>query len=230
MIFEQAQRLTEILLAVAVAQQALEHLVAPKGDRNRFVVQLVLALAMVDGRAPAIVQGLLLVVSVAAITHYRGPYNGGSDRMRLLVLGCLWLSHLAPSQAWQHIFFGYLAVQVLLSYVVAGVVKLVNPEWRDGRALRDVFSFSVYPVSESLRTWAGQPSALLVASWAIMLVEVAFPLALAHVMALQVALGLALAFHIGNACLFGLNRFVWAWIAAYPSLLWFQQELVGRLF
>ena len=93
-----------------------------------------------------------------------------------------------------------------------------------------MFLFSVYPVSESLRRWAGQPSALLVASWAIMLIEVAFPLALAHVMALKIALGVALAFHIGNACLFGLNRFVWAWVAAYPSLLWFQQELVTRLF
>jgi len=229
-IFEQAQRLTEVLLALAVFQQALEHLIVPVRDRAWFVVQLILALAVADGAAPAFTQGALLVASAATIRHFRGPYNGGSDRMRLLVLGCLWLSHVASSPTWQHIFFGYLAVQVLLSYVVAGVVKLVNPDWRDGRALRDVFAFSVYPVSESLRRWAGRPSALLVASWAIMLVEVAFPLALAHGMALKVALGVALAFHIGNASVFGLNRFVWAWIAAYPSLIWFQQELIGRMF
>ncbi|MFN7982540.1 MAG: HTTM domain-containing protein [Vicinamibacterales bacterium] len=230
MIFEQAQRLTEVLLALAVLQQALEHLVVPTRDRGWFVVQAILAFAVADGGAPAYTQGALLVACTATIRHFRGPYNGGSDRMRLLVLGCLWLSHLSSSPTWRQIFLGYLAVQVLLSYVVAGVVKLVNPEWRDGRALRDVFLFSVYPVSESLRRWAGQPSALLVASWAIMLIEVAFPLALAHVMALKIALGVALAFHIGNACLFGLNRFVWAWVAAYPSLLWFQQELVTRLF
>lgn len=28
-----------------------------------------------------------------------------------------------------------------------------------------------------------------------------------------------------NACLFGLNRFFWIWIMAYPSMFWFQQRI-----
>ena len=36
---------------------------------------------------------------------------------------------------------------------------------------------------------------------------------------------LATLFHLGNALLFGLNRFFWIWLAAYPALLWFQQRV-----
>jgi hypothetical protein len=36
----------------------------------------------------------------------------------------------------------------------------------------------------------------------------------------------AAAFHLANACLFGLNRFLWIWLAAYPPLLWFQERVI----
>jgi hypothetical protein len=44
---------------------------------------------------------------------------------------------------------------------------------------------------------------------------------------LVLALILAAWFHIANACLFGLNRFVWFWVAAYPSILWLQGRVMG---
>jgi hypothetical protein len=39
------------------------------------------------------------------------------------------------------------------------------------------------------------------------------------------ALALTAAFHLANACLFGLNRFLWVWLAAYPSLIWLQARV-----
>jgi len=33
-------------------------------------------------------------------------------------------------------------------------------------------------------------------------------------------------FHLGNACIFGLNRFFWVWLAAYPSILWLQGRIL----
>lgn len=230
MTFEAAQRLTEVLVALAVLQQALEHLVIPKRDRWWFVAQVLLALVVADGVAPVVSIGALLVASLAAIDHFRGPYNGGSDRMRVLVLACLWFSHVAPTPDWQRIALGYLAVQVVLSYVVAGYVKLANPAWRRGQALSDVFAFSAYPVSNQLRSWATATQPLHILSWVLMVFEVAFPLALAHHTVLIGALAAALLFHLGNAFVFGLNRFVWIWMSAYPSLLWFQQELITRVF
>ena len=229
MTFEAAQRLTEVLVALAVLQQAVEHLVVPARDRSWFVIQTVLALAVADGTAPVVSLGALLLVSAATVQHFRGPYNGGSDRMRLLVLSCLWLSHVARNPAWAHVALGYLAVQVVLSYTMAGWVKLANPDWRRGRALQDVFAFSVYPVSEDLRTWADAPRTLHAFSWMAITFELLFPLALVNTTALVVALCLALLFHVVNACTFGLNRFVWIWVAGYPCLLWFQRDMIALI-
>jgi len=126
----------------------------------------------------------------------------------------------------QELAFGYLAVQVILSYFISGQVKILNPEWRSGRALAAVFLFSAYPVSEALRGLANRPRLMWAASWSVMLFEVLFPLSLLHTATLIPALALAAGFHLANACLFGLNRFVWVWIASYPSILWLQARLV----
>lgn len=56
------------------------------------------------------------------------------------------------------------------------------------------------------------------ASWTIILFEVTFPAAIlnAHLSLVYMASGLA--FHAGNAYVFGLNRFFFAWLAAYPAI------------
>lgn len=59
-----------------------------------------------------------------------------------------------------------------------------------------------------------------------MLFELAFPLALATRPTLVAALALAALFHLANACLFGLNRFFWTWLAVYPALIWLQGRLL----
>jgi hypothetical protein len=58
-----------------------------------------------------------------------------------------------------------------------------------------------------------------------MLFELAFPATLFHPASLVAGLVLAALFHLANAVLFGFNRFFWIWLAAYPSILWFQQRV-----
>ena len=114
----------------------------------------------------------LLLLSLLILQRFQGPYNGGSDRMGLLMLCCLYMTHWLGSERWREIAFGYLALQVMLSYFIAGWVKAVNPEWRSGRALRDVFEFSAYPVSESLRLLA---AAILLSRSAVLHSTTAIP-------------------------------------------------------
>ena len=152
----------------------------------------------------------------------QGLTTVAADRMGLLVLYCLSLAEMLPQGIAQEAAFGYLAVQVVLSYFISGQVKIVNPEWRNGRALQDVFRFSAYPVSEALRGLTNHPRLLWSMSWGVMVFEVLFPLSLLNPTALIAALALAASFHLSNACFFGLNRFLWFWISAYPSILWLQ--------
>ncbi len=223
--FEFALRLTEILLALALIQQSAEHLAAPRDERRLFAPRLALALALLAGLSPPLVLGALWLHGLMILRRFDGVYNGGSDKMLWLVLTCCLLAHLAPSPYWAQMALGYLAVQLTLSYFVSGWVKVVNPEWRSGQALSDVFRFSAYPVSQNLRRRAGQRRLLFTAGWAVIALELAFPLSLLDARALGVALSLCAAFHLSNALHFGLNRFVWAWISAFPALIWFQGQL-----
>lgn len=221
-----ALRATEILLAFAFLQQSAEHIIGSQGARLLFIPRAVLSAMLLLGLYSPWVLLALSGHSLLVLHRFQGPYNGGSDRMGLLVLYCLCLSHWLPEGTSSEAAFGYLGVQVILSYFISGQVKIFNPEWRSGRALQDVFSFSAYPVAGSLRALADRPRLLWAASWTVMLFEFMFPLSLLNSNLLVLALGAATAFHVANACLFGLNRFVWFWIAAYPSILWLQSRLI----
>ena len=219
-----ALRITEILMALAFIQQSLEHLTVPKG-KYLFISRIALSLLLIIGFYTPWVCLTLVILSLWILKRFQGPYNGGSDRMSLLILCCLTCSHWMPTIQWQEHIFGYLALQLVLSYFIAGAVKIVNPEWRTGRALQDVFLFSAYPVSGNLRSWADWPRLMFVMSWAVMLFELLFPLTLLTQTTLIIGLIIAALFHLANACLFGLNRFFWIWLAAYPSIIWLQYRI-----
>lgn len=214
------------MLGLVVGQQTLEHL-ADRSLRALFALRLVLCGMLILGLYPALATWGLFAYGIALLHRFDGPYNGGSDKMTMLILACLSAFYIAPSPLWQDMALSYLAVQLVLSYFVSGYIKIINQEWRTGQALQDVFLFSAYPVSTSLRGFATHPRLLWGMSWAVMGFEVLFPLTLMHSTALLFGLLVAAAFHLTNACLFGLNRFFWIWICAYPSLIWFQDRIIG---
>lgn len=225
MMLELAVRLAEIIFGFAIFQQSLEIMRGQQSEKTLGFIRAVLAILLMLGFQPLLVESALLVIAIIFIMRFQGPYNGGSDTMTVLVLLCLWLSHVTPTRYWQEIALGYVAVQLIISYFQAGWVKVINPEWRSGRALQQVFALSAYPVSEDVRLWAGRPQVLLVISWLVMLFELLFPLALLNQTLLIVALGIAALFHLANAWLFGLNRFFWIWPAVFPVIIWFQARL-----
>ena len=230
MTFADAVRATEILLAFAFLLQSAEHLAGPARDRALFLARLLLAIPLLIGfAAPWCLLGLALI-SLGQLHRFDGPYNGGSDRMSILILWCLTAAHWLPHAGFKEVALGYLALQLTLSYFISGWVKLVNPQWREGRALQDVFAFSAYPVSENLRGLSVYPRLCRTASWLVILFEILFPLCLLSPALLYGGLAIAATFHLANACLFGLNRFFWIWLAAYPSLIWFQERFVGSVF
>lgn len=220
-----AVRFSEIILAVALVQQSAEFLRSRMIEKWVASARLVLAVLLFFGIAVVPVKIGLLGLGFYLIWRFRGPYCGGSDTMTMLVLTGLTLSEFVPRFA-QEWVIGYVAFQLVMSYWQSGWVKLVNPEWRSGLALFQVFAYSAYPVSYSVRAWAQQPKLLWLMGWLVISFELIFPLTLINSYLLCGALVIAFIFHCANAALFGLNRFVLAWLSAYPLLLWLQ----GRLF
>ncbi|MBK8186484.1 MAG: HTTM domain-containing protein [Cellvibrio sp.] len=230
MTLELAVRIAEGILAFAIMQQSVEFIRGQHPEKYLAWLRLMLASFLLVGFMPVWMETGLLLIALILIKRFQGPYNGGSDTMTLLVLLCLWLSHIASmlfthTKLWQEIALGYLAIQLILSYFQAGWVKVINPEWRSGKALENVFAFTAYPVSQSVRQWATNPALMFYMSWAVILFELIFPLTIFSTVALYIALFIAAVFHLANACLFGLNRFFWIWPAAYPILIWFQSRV-----
>jgi len=167
MSLDAAIRMTEILLALAFLQQSIEHFHAPRNEQRLFVPRFILSILLLLGFQTQWVCLALVILGLFILKRFQGPYNGGSDRMSLLILCCLSLVLFMPTTQWKEYVFGYLALQLVLSYFIAGWVKIINPEWRNGRALQDVFRFSAYPVSEALRKWADWPRLLCLMSWGL---------------------------------------------------------------
>jgi hypothetical protein len=119
---------------------------------------------------------------------------------------------LAVGRTWSaRVGLGYIAAQLVLSYFLAGLFKLRDPAWRNGTALAQLLSAPQYrsrPLALPFARWLG---------YGVIAFECAFPLALIDARLLSL---LGIAFHVVNARVLGLNRFLWAWLAAYPAL-WF---------
>ena len=225
MSLELAIRLMEVLLGFAFIQQSLEYIAVLPKMRLIFITRIVLSILLIGNvYAPWACLGLS-IMGIMMLHRFNGPYNGGSDRMSLIILSCLTITLFLPNPAWQEYAIGYLALQLTLSYFISGWVKIVNPAWRSGQALNDVFRYSAYPVSETLRGWAKHPTVLRIMSWSVIVFELIFPFCLFSQISLIIGLIIAAVFHFTNACLFGLNRFFWIWIAAYPAIIWFQDRI-----
>jgi hypothetical protein len=113
--------------------------------------------------------------------------------------------------------------QLLLCYHVAGASKLLQREWRSGAELQGVMAHTVWGTP-----WAAalmrSPAIAWAASWALMLGEALFPLALVLPGPwLMAALAIMFGFHLATALIMRLSLFPWPFLAAYPAVL-----LLGR--
>lgn len=219
--FADALSYTQMLLGFAFILQSAEHLRRDE-ESEISLCRIALSIMLILGWWTPWTCLALSLFAIVNLHLYNGPYNGGSDRMGLLILFCVTIAEWLPDPKWQIYVFGYLALQLVLSYFISGWVKVVNADWRSGRALADVFLFSAYPVSEQLRGFNSRPKLMFIMSWCVMGFELLFPLTMFNQSALIVGLIIAATFHFANACIFGLNRFFWVWLAAYPSIIWLQ--------
>lgn len=240
---DMALLLTQRILGIGLLLQSVElfaarQIYAPGGalagrvsvnpllaGRGAISMWLLIAPGGVSTHLSALFMAVLLASSAWLVIRSRGPVCGGSDSMFFQVqLGLLIaaLGDLHP--ALPRVGLGWIAAQSVLSYFLAGVGKLRNAAWRDGAALQRLFtSNGPYVLWQGIRGLAKAKSLCAVLGWGIVLFELVVPAVLLMPVEGRCAfLGLALAFHVVNAVVLGLNRFIWAWAATYPALLYFS--------
>ncbi len=212
----------DFVAAPGVVQRGLDGLLASPYFEMGLCLRALAAFALIF--VPNFWLALFLVLGTLAIAgRWRGSYNGGSDAMTLVVLLGL-LPGLAGQELAAQAGLAYIAVQGLLSYFIAGFVKVRAADWRSGRALGVFLNLPSFPIPMSLRRCSKRPKLLRALSLAVIAFELGAPLALWWP---GPYLAAAMGFHLFNAYALGLNRFVWAWAAAYPAIVYWAERVSG---
>lgn len=193
-------------------------------DYPRFLgiilAQIACGIALLSIPQPPAALFIALLMTTGLISlRWRGTFNGGADYMTILVLLMLSIATLFRASATVQLgCLWYLAVQAILSYFMSGAVKMRSTDWWSGRALQRFMSSPPYDPPAFFVALSKRPFLMRMGSWTILVFEISFPLALTGPRACAAFLCAALAFHILNFATFGLNRFIFAWSAAYPAL------------
>lgn len=115
----------------------------------------------------------------------------------------------------------FVALQSTLSYAVSGWVKMVSPTWRSGRALPGVMRTLTYGDRTAWELARRHPRAAHVLCAGVLALECAFPAVfLAKGRPAPLMLGSAALFHLANARVMGLGRFLWSFVSMHPAVLY----------
>jgi hypothetical protein len=163
---------------------------------------------------------LCLATSLGAVRWRRHTGGDGAEQLAMLVLIAAGLAVLPyPADGRVMMAAVFIAAQVSLAYVTAGIAKLASGIWRDGAALPAIFSTNTHGHPLAAALLANHGGLARAGSWGVIVFECAFPLLFLGPSWLALGfLAVGLAFHAGCALLMGLNSFLWSFPATYPCV------------
>jgi pimeloyl-ACP methyl ester carboxylesterase len=185
-------------------------------------VPVALSLLAPTSRGARLAADATLAASSAALypRHHYG--TDGSDQVSFLVQSVAAFAranqtrpHIVDAALW------YAALQAVLSYTVSGWAKLAGPSWRSGDALTGVTRTLTYGDPLAWKLFRRYPRMARLLGTSVVAMECTFPIVLAGRGRLApLMLASATAFHVGNARIMGLGRFVWAFLSMHPAVLY----------
>ena len=166
---------------------------------------------------------------VLTLTHFlicirfRGTFNGGSDMMIFVLLTGAIIANSSASVHMQKLGLLYIAVHAIFSYLKAGWVKIKNKEWRSGKALPIFLSQSLFTDIQKMAIWMdSRPRLALGLCWLTIFFELGIVSLPFLGFNLLLYFAAAVLFHFIIYINFGLNRFFWAWLSAWPAIFYFM--------
>ena len=196
----------------------IEILFSDKSFRVIIILQIVSALgAGMLSLWPFLI--LLFFTHLIFCIRFRGTFNGGSDMMTFVVLTGVIVANVSSSVEVQKFAMLYIAVHAIYSYFKAGLVKVKNKDWRSGKALPLFLKQSLFSDIHKLAGWLqDRPKVSMILCWAVIVFELSSILLPFLSFAFVFYFLLAVLFHFFIYISFGLNRFFWIWMAAWPAI------------
>jgi len=184
-------------------------------------IAAIVVLARGTGSRIGIVAALVCLATSALLRARTQIGGSGAEQLTFIVLVTFALVVAAgDGAAARRIGDAFLAAQVALAYLTAGVTKAASPTWRSGRALGTLLSTERYGLPALGVFLVAHPIFDRALSWTVIIWETTFPLAFVAPRPVLIGmLSVGVLFHVTCAILMGLNRFAWAFCGCYPAIL-----------
>lgn len=187
---------------------------------------LILAADLWPGHRFALITAVLLGW---LLVHLRLQYGlDGSDQMLTIVLAGMWVYHATTQPPVRATAMGFIAFQLILSYVTAGVAKLLSPEWRSGLAMQGIMRTRSYGTDVLARVFRSSPALARATARGVIAFEcVGFVAVFIDPRWCLWFIGAGLAFHLSIAVFMGLNCFLWSFASTFPSVLVISETIAA---
>lgn len=212
----------DLLSGLPFPQQLTNLLFSNQSFKWILILQLTLSILLIPLSSPWIVATMFVLHLIVCI-RFRGTFNGGSDMMAFVLLtgGLIFTSFESPESS--RFGFLYIAIHTIYSYFKAGFSKIMQNDWRSGKALAVFLNRSLYPDIQKLSVWlSNQKTLSLLACWIVITFEIMILTLPLFPNLIPIYFLISLGFHFSVFLMFGLNRFFWIWLAAWPSIFYSQ--------
>lgn len=152
----------------------------------------------------------------------------GSDQLSFLGNAASALGRLGGSPTTRKAASDFLALQVIISYFISGVVKSPGKRWARGNALEGVMATETYGDKQFYSFLQKYPRIGRIVTRGTVIVESLMPLAMLNETVLKAALAMFGSFHLANARAMGLGRFVLPFVSTYPAILALRSSIFGH--
>ncbi|MEU3554364.1 alpha/beta fold hydrolase [Streptomyces fragilis] len=164
--------------------------------------------------------GSLYLGATTTLLQARHRYGSdGADQVATQVQAVTGFARLSDSPQVKDALMWYLAIQATMSYAASGWVKMAGTKWRDGSALPGVMRTRTYGWERVYRLTQRYPRTSKATQHAVLAMECLFPVVyLAGGRLTRPMIGAAGGFHVANAFVMGLGRFMTAFPAMHPMI------------
>jgi hypothetical protein len=196
----------------------------------RLGLSLLLILSAVIVVPQSLRAAAIIVIAILSLAlSFRHAHGGdGADQFALISIVSLSLGQVSNKAT--AIALMFIVFQLLLAYTVAGSAKLVSQKWRDGSGLLKLVQTRAYGaewLATLFRRYQHLPRFM---SWVVIMAQLAMvPLFVAGFPYLLLAIAIGIIFHLSMAIVMRLHTFLWAFLSAYPALIWARMVLTGHV-
>ena len=228
-----------LLAAECFGSNRFERLWRPHGLRAVFLLRLASVVvwlgSMLMGLDTFASRAMVLAAGLLSLPiRFRPPVGvfvaiDGAEHMFTAILLALGPTFLLTSTVCMKAALAFVAVEALLEYAVSGWSKLTDWRgWVQGPYLRQVFASYNYGHPRAAAFLQASPATAGIVSGALIALELSVVLSVVLPPPLAEALLLLMfGFHLGAAFIMGLNTYFWAFVAAYPAILYCRNLLLG---